>query len=107
MYLTQWGDSMMTRSRVQLPRAQLRLMVSPCTLLVLFTVAILAVRLAPVVSAASSRDQTKTEPNDDGKPHFVYSVDGEGRKNGEYRELSPEGHVLVAATYLKGQLNGP
>src|SRR5437588_12600859 len=55
----------------------------------------------------SAKDQTKTEAYDDGKPHFVYMVDREGRKNGDYRELSPEGQVLVAAMYLNDQLNGP
>jgi hypothetical protein len=69
--------------------------------------ATLVLPLACGPAICRAKDSTKSEIYDDGKPHFVYSVDGEGRKNGEYRELSPEGHVLVAATYLKGQLNGP
>jgi len=60
-----------------------------------------------VARSTSAKDQPKTEAYENGKPHFVYSVDSEGRKNGDYRELSPEGRVLVAATYLKDQLNGP
>lgn len=56
---------------------------------------------------ALAKDQTKTETYDDGKPHLIYSVDSAGRKNGDYREMSPDGQILVSATYQKDQLNGP
>jgi hypothetical protein len=54
-----------------------------------------------------AKDQSKTETYDDGNTRFVYSVDSQGRKNGEYRELSPDGRPLVIATYANDQLNGP
>ncbi len=54
-----------------------------------------------------AKDQTKTETYDNGKPHLIYSVDSQGRKNGEYRELAADGRPLVIANYAKDQLNGP
>jgi len=69
--------------------------------------AVIVFGFVSAATLASAKDQSKTETYDDGKPHFVYSVDSEGRKSGDFRELSPEGHILVTATYHKDQLNGP
>jgi hypothetical protein len=69
-------------------------------------IALCAVIVAVAGSGAAAKDQSKTETYIDGKPHFVYSVDSEGRKNGEFRELDPDGHLLLSATYAKDDLNG-
>src|SRR5260221_1232897 len=61
---------------------------------------------AEVGSGAAAKDQSKTETFIDGKPHYVYSVDSEGRKNGEFRELAADGRLLLSATYAKDDLNG-
>ncbi len=54
-----------------------------------------------------AEDTSKTDSYPDGKPHYVYSVDGEGRKNGAYQALDPDGHVLVQATFKSGSVDGP
>jgi len=65
-----------------------------------------AVIVAVAGSGAAAKDQAKTESYSDGKPHYVYSVDSEGRKNGEFRELAADGRLLLSATYAKDDLNG-
>src|SRR5258708_21163879 len=62
--------------------------------------------LAAATHLSAAKDQTKTESYSDGKPHYVYSVDSDGRKNGEFRELAADGRLLVLATYAKDDLNG-
>jgi hypothetical protein len=63
--------------------------------------------LAGGVRPCWASDEKKTETYPDGKPHLVYSVDQHGLKSGPYKELDPDGHVLVSATYAKDVLNGP
>jgi hypothetical protein len=70
------------------------------------SIAVCAAILPRGPSLGAAKDQSKTESYDDGKPHFVYSVDSEGRKTGEFRELAPDGHPLISATYAKDDLNG-
>ena len=59
------------------------------------------------IRPCEASEESKTEPYPDGKPHLVYTVDSQGRKSGQYKELDPEGHVLISATYAKDVLNGP
>jgi hypothetical protein len=59
------------------------------------------------IRPCEASEESKTEPYPDGKPHLVYTVDSQGRKSGQYKELDPEGHVVISATYQKDVLNGP
>ena len=62
--------------------------------------------LAAATHLSAAKDQAKTEFYSDGKPHYVYSVDSEGRKNGDFRELAADGRLLVSATYATDDLHG-
>src|SRR6202011_297962 len=60
-----------------------------------------------MVAHGRAEDTSKTDSYPHGKPHYVYSVDGEGRKNGAYQAIDPDGHVLVQATFKSGSVDGP
>lgn len=53
---------------------------------------------------AESTERTEMYPN--GKPHFVFSFDEQGRKEGAFKEFDLDGKVVVAANYIKGKLDG-
>ena len=40
------------------------------------------------------------------KPHFIFSFDEQGRKEGAFKEFDSDGKVVVAANYVKGKLDG-
>ena len=69
-------------------------------LVVLIPLAICTLVLAGATRLRAAKDQAKTDSYSDGKPHYVYNVDSDGRKNGEFRELGPDGRLLVSASYV-------
>ena len=75
-------------------------------LVVLIPLTICTLVLAGATRLRAAKDQAKTDSYSNGKPHYVYNVDSDGRKNGEFRELGPDGRLLVSATYAKDDLNG-
>ncbi len=69
------------------------------------TLAALAVFCTAVGSLYAEATE-RIEPFSNGKPHYVYGVDDQGRKDGAFREFDADGRVIVSANFIKGKLDG-
>ncbi len=72
----------------------------------IFACGLATISILTFAAVCRADDTPKTDAFPNGKPHYVYSVDTEGRKSGPYQALDPDGHVLVQATFKSGHVDG-
>lgn len=68
---------------------------------------IVIIIIAYLYGAWISADDQVVEKYLNGKVKLKYSVDGNGKKTGRYREYDENGRLLIQASYRDGMLHGP